>query len=399
MSRRLDEGGRLIDREAQVKFTFNGKTMTGFKGDTLASALLANDQVLVGRSFKYHRKRGIVASGPEEPNALVGLGELKTFEPNARATTTELFDGLKAISQNHFPSLEFDVGAINARLSRFLPAGFYYKMFLWPKSFWKSVYEPFIRQSAGLGKPPKRRDADSYEHVNIHTDVLVIGGGIAGLTAAKAAADAGAEVLLVEETAHWGGRAPVDGGEIDGTPMADWVNATVEALAGMPNVKMRTRTMGAGIYDHGYVLLNERITDHAPDHDTPRQRLWKVRAGQVITATGAIERPLSFPGNDRPGVMLAGAVRDYIALWGVAPGRDTVVFANNDDAYRTAIAAFEQRLAEVKAEVPADRLLVFDVAEGWEPLCAFLDVPVPDMDFPHHNVRADFWDVLGGEPD
>ncbi|QMU57396.1 MAG: sarcosine oxidase subunit alpha family protein [Boseongicola sp.] len=338
MSHRLESGGRLIDRSQSKGFTFNGRAMRGVQGDTLASALLANGQTLMGRSFKYHRPRGVVASGAEEPNALVNLGKEKTFEPNARVTTTELFDGLTAESQNHWPSLEFDIGAVNAKLSRFLPAGFYYKMFMWPRAFWKHVYEPIIRQSAGLGKAPKHRDADHYEHFNINADVLVIGGGIAGLTAAKSAAEAGAEVLLFEQTSEWGGRAPVDGSEVDGQPADDWIKATVTALEAMPNVRIRTRTMGAGIYDHGYALAYERITDHAPDPNLPRHRLWRIRAAQIITATGAIERPLSFAGNDLPGVMLASTVRDYVVNFGVAPGQRTVVVTNNDDGYRTALS-------------------------------------------------------------
>ncbi len=344
MSRRLDSGGRLIDRSRRVTFRFNGQQMYGYKGDTVASALLGEGKVLVGRSFKYHRPRGVVTSGPEEPNALLGIGKDKTFEPNARATTTELFDGLEAASQNHWPSLEFDIGAINSKLWRFFPAGFYYKTFLWPRAFWKHVYEPVIRQSAGLGKPPKARDADHYEHFHAHVDVLVIGGGIAGLTAAKAAAEAGAEVLLAEQNAHWGGRAPVDGVEIDGKPAETWVAETVSALEAMPNVNLRTRCIGAGVYDHGYTLLDERLTDHAPDPSLPRHRLWKVRAKQIVTATGAIERPLSFPGNDIPGVMLASAVRDYVVNYGVATGNQTVVVTNNDDGYRTALTLHEAGL-------------------------------------------------------
>ncbi len=337
MSHRLSKGGLLIDRSQPVNFTFNGKSFRGFQGDTLASALLGQDQMLMGRSFKYHRPRGVVASGAEEPNALMGLGEAKTFEPNARATTTELFEGLKAQSQNHWPSLNFDIGAVNAKLSKFLPAGFYYKMFLWPRSFWKHVYEPIIRESAGLGKAPRHRDADHYEHFNVTTDVLVIGGGIAGLAAAYAAAKSGAQVLLVEQSSYWGGRALVDGGKIDGREPTDWVHDTVMDLLAMPNVDLIQRCMGAGVYDHGYALLNERLTDHEPKSDGPRHRLWRVRAAQIVTATGAIERPLSFAGNDLPGVMLASAVRDYVENFAVAPGQRTVVVTNNDDAYRTAL--------------------------------------------------------------
>ncbi|SFQ61464.1 sarcosine oxidase subunit alpha [Roseivivax halotolerans] len=340
MSTRLAKGGRLIDRATTHRFTFNGRQMQGYAGDTLASALLAGDQMLVGRSFKYHRPRGIVASGAEEPNALVGLGSGNTFEPNQRVTVTELFDGLEAQSQNHWPSLEFDVGAINAKLSRFLPAGFYYKTFIHPRPFWKHVYEPFIRKSAGLGKAPDKeaRDPDTYEHFYAHVDVLVIGGGVAGLQAAKVAAQSGGKVLLIEQNAHWGGRAPVDGGTVDGAEADAWVSATLEELEGMANVTLRARTMGAGLYDHGYATAYERVSDHAPGSDAPRHRLWRIRAGQIVTATGAIERPLSFAGNDIPGVMLASAARDFAVNYAVSPGDRTVVVTNNDDAYRTALA-------------------------------------------------------------
>ncbi|MEX0370120.1 MAG: sarcosine oxidase subunit alpha family protein [Tateyamaria sp.] len=338
MSTRLATGGRLLNRDKAVSFSFNGKRLRGFAGDTLASALLANDQMLVGRSFKYHRPRGIVASGVEEPNALVNLGVEGRFEPNQRATTTELFDGLFATSQNHWPSLEFDVGAINAKLARFMPAGFYYKMFIHPRPLWKYVYEPFIRQAAGLGQAPKGRDQDTYEHFYAHCDVLIIGGGVAGLVAAKSAAISGARVIVLEQTPHWGGRAPVDGGTVDGKPVDKFVDELVSDLSDMDNVTLRLRTMGAGVYDHGYVLGYERLTDHSPDDDGPRHRLWRIRAGQVVTATGAIERPLSFAGNDVPGVMLASAVRDYVVNYGVSPGDRTVIVTNNDDAYRTATA-------------------------------------------------------------
>lgn len=338
MSTRLATGGRLLDRGATMEFTFNGKRMQGHAGDSLASALLANDQMLVGRSFKYHRPRGLVASGAEEPNGLVNMGEGAFFEPNQRVTTTELFAGLKAESQNHWPSLEFDVGAVNAKLSRFMPAGFYYKMFIHPRPLWKHVYEPFIRKAAGLGRAPTEMDGSTYEHFYAHVDVLITGGGIAGLAAALAAGRAGADVLLIEQTAHWGGRAPVDHAQIDGLDADAWVKDAVQALENMDNVTIRRRTMGAGVYDHGYALAYERLSDHRPESDGPRHRLWRIRAKQIVTATGSIERPLSFAGNDIPGVMLAGAVRDYAVNYGVSVGDRTVVVTNNDDAYRTAIA-------------------------------------------------------------
>ncbi|EAQ23136.1 sarcosine oxidase subunit alpha family protein [Roseovarius sp. 217] len=348
MSTRLAKGGRLLDKGRALHFTFNGKRLKGHAGDTLASALLANDQMLVGRSFKYHRPRGIVASGAEEPNALVHLGEGPRMEPNQRVTTTELFDGLTCTSQNHWPNLDFDIGAVNTHLARFLPAGFYYKMFIHPRPFWKHIYEPFIRQSAGLGRASNPGDPDRYEHFYFFCDVAVIGGGVAGLQAALAAAEAGAKVLLMEQTAHWGGRAPVDGGEIDGQPAEDWITATLAKLRDMPNVTLRLRSMGAGVYDHGYLLGYERVSDHTPGTNAPRHRLWRIRAGQIITATGAIERPLSFAGNDIPGVMLASAIRDYAVNYGVSIGDRTVVVTNNDDAYRTAIT-----LKKFGLEIPA----------------------------------------------
>ncbi|MEM7239455.1 MAG: 2Fe-2S iron-sulfur cluster-binding protein, partial [Pseudomonadota bacterium] len=208
MTNRIDAGGRLIDRSRTIGFSFNGETLNGHPGDTLASALLANGKKMVGRSFKYHRPRGVVASGAEEPNALMGLGAGASFEPNQRATTTELFDGLQASSQNHWPSLEFDVGAVNAAVAGVVPvfsAGFYYKSFMYPRAAWKHVYEPFIRQAAGLGRAPKEADADTYEHFHVHTDILVVGGGMAGIAAARTAAASGARVLLVEQTKAWGG--------------------------------------------------------------------------------------------------------------------------------------------------------------------------------------------------
>jgi NADPH-dependent 2,4-dienoyl-CoA reductase/sulfur reductase-like enzyme len=336
----------LLDRSQPVTFSFNGETLQGFEGDTLASALLANDKVMVGRSYKYHRPRGILASGAEEPNALMGVGEGPRFEPNQRATTTELFHGLTAQSQNHWPSLNFDVGGINNKIAALAPvfsAGFYYKTFMFPRAAWKHVYEPIVRNAAGLGKTPNPGDPDAYEHFHAFCDVLVIGGGLAGLAAARAAAEAGARVMLVEQTAHWGGRANTETDiEIDGQPAADWARAQVTALEGMKNVTLRSRAMASGLYDHGYALVYERVSDHRPGQPgAPRHRLWRVRAKRTIVATGALERPLAFANNDTPGVMLAGAVRDYVRLWGVLPGRKAVVCANNDDAYRTAIALHE----------------------------------------------------------
>ena len=341
MSTRLSKGGRLIDRSKSVEFTFDSKRLNGYEGDTLASALLANNQRLVGRSFKYHRPRGIVASGPEEPNALVGLGAGSKFEPNQRATTTELFAGLHSKSQNAWPSLEFDIGGINRIMSRVFPAGFYYKTFIFPRFAWKHIFEPFIRKAAGLGAAPTEKDADKYEYFYAHVDVLIIGGGSSGLAAALEVGRSGAKVLVLEQKNTWGGRAPVDGVVINNEKSEEWINKTLAELESMPNVSLKNRTMGAGVYDHGWATGYESLTDHMPSKVGPRQRLWRIRATRILTTTGAIERPLSFAGNDLPGVMLAGSVRDYIVDFGTSCGDIMVLATNNDDAYRTAIAQCE----------------------------------------------------------
>lgn len=343
MSRRLAEGGARIDRGKPIAFRWNGRLLHGYAGDTLASALLASGETLVGRSFKYHRPRGVVASGVEEPNALVGLGTGGAFEPNARATMVELTQGLEARSQNHWPSLERDVGIVNAYAARMLPAGFYYKTFLRPRAAWKHVFEPLIRRSAGLGAAPTRPDPDGYEFFYAYVDLLVVGGGVAGLAAALAAAGSGARVLVAEQASAFGGRTAVDGGTVGGRPAAEWLRETLAALEAAPNVTLRTRMTAAAVQDHGYVLAAERLTGKGP-----RERLWRIRAKRVVTATGAIERPLPFAGNDLPGVMLASAVRDYLGLWGVAVGGRVAIVTNNDDAYRTALA-----LRAAGVEVPA----------------------------------------------
>ncbi len=301
LSKRFSTKGRLIQADKPINFNFNGINFTGYQGDTLASALLANDKLLLARSFKYHRPRGIVSSGPEEPNFLVNLGKGHFFEPNQRGTMTEIFEGLSATSQNHFPTLEFDVGEINSWLARFLPAGFYYKMFIHPRPFWKYVYEPFIRMSAGLGKAPKVKDESTYEHFHAFFDVVIVGGGVSGLQTALAAARTGVKILLIEQQSSWGGRAQTDEAHIDNFTVNEWVQNVLEELNAMPNASLRTRMTGAGIYDHGYFLGYEQLNDHNENNDGPRHRLWKIRSKQIVCCTGAIERPLSFAGNDIPG--------------------------------------------------------------------------------------------------
>lgn len=338
---RMAYGGARIDRNTPLTFEWNGKKMTGFTGDTLASALLANRAQLVGRSFKYHRPRGLLAAGSDEPNALVGITHGGNgngrFTPNERATRVQLADGMQVESQNHWPSLEFDVGAMAQYAAKLLPAGFYYKTFMWPRAAWKHLYEPFIRSAAGLGKAPTEADPDRYQHYYYHTDLVVAGGGIAGLEAALEAGRAGQKVLLAEQTPHLGGRALAD--SEDG---AARIAALSEALAALPNVTIRTGLTVQAVEDHGYVLASEDLAQAGP-----RTRLWRIRTGSVIAANGAFERPLVFAGNDTPGVMLASAVRDYLAHYAVVAGERTVVVTNNDDAYRTALA-----LVRAGAKVP-----------------------------------------------
>ena len=342
---RIDGAGD-VDRAAPLKFSFDGRQYEGYRGDTLASALLANGVHLVGRSFKYHRPRGIMTAGSEEPNALIQLGSGNRTDPNLRATRIELYDGLVAASQNRWPSLTFDIGSVNNLLHRFLPSGFYYKTFMWPASWWLK-YEHWIRRAAGLGKAPTGRDPDRYEKRHGHTDVLIVGGGPAGLAAALAAGRTGARVMLVDEGNAFGGSLLGDlDQKIDGAPALDWVRRTVAELEAMPEVTLLKRTTATGYYDHNYLTLLERVTDHlgtAPDH-TPRQRLWKIRAKRVVLAAGAIERPLVFTDNDRPGIMLSSAARRYVNHFGVAPGQRVLIFTNNDDAYRTALALRENRI-------------------------------------------------------
>lgn len=333
---RLAAGG-LIDRSKPLLFRFDGRRYQGFSGDTLASALIANGVTLFGRSFKYHRPRGVLSAGPEEPNALVELRGGPRREPNTRATVAELYDGLEAVSQNRWPTLRFDAMGINQLLSPFLSAGFYYKTFMWPASFWEKVYEPVIRRAAGLGRAAGLDDPDHYEKQFAFCDVLVIGAGPAGLMAALAAGRAGARVILADEDFRLGGRLLSERREVGGLPSVAWVDRVVAQLQAMPEVRILPRTSVFGVYDGGVFGAVERVNDHVavPPEFEPRQRMWRIMAKQSILAAGSIERPVVFGDNDRPGVMMAGSVRTYLNRYGVAPGSRAAVFANNDDAART----------------------------------------------------------------
>lgn len=335
-SNRLAHGG-LINRDKRLSFKFNGTGFKGYEGDTLASALLANGKGFVGRSFKYHRPRGIFSAGPEEPNALVQLRSGAHQEPNTRATVAELFDGLWASSQNHIGSLEFDLMSVTDLAAPFLSAGFYYKTFMWPKAFWEKVYEPLIRRSAGLGQLSMKDDPDTYDKGFLHCDLLIIGAGPAGLAAALTAGRSGARVIIADEDFVMGGRLNAETYGINGIEGHLWAQNAVAELAAMDNVRLMSRTTVYGAYDHGVFGALERKTDHlAQSNGKPRQILWRIYSKRSLLTAGATERPIAFPNNDRPGVMLAGAVRSYVNRYAVAPGHKVSVFTNNDDGWRTA---------------------------------------------------------------
>jgi len=357
---RLPAGG-LIDRSSRLAFRFDGRPYEGFAGDTLASALLANDVRLIGRSFKYHRPRGLVTASGEEPNGLVELRAGAWREPNTPATTIELFAGLDASSQNRWPSLRFDLLSANSLLGPLFVAGFYYKTFMWPAALWERLYEPIIRRAAGLGRSAAAPDPDTYEKAHAFCDVLVVGAGPAGLTAALAAARSGARVILCEDDFHFGGRLLSETFEIDDAPALDWVRSAEAELSATANVRLLRRTQVFGAYDGGVYGAVERVGDHLaePAPHQPRQRLWKIAARRAVLSAGAVERPLVFGGNDIPGVMSAAAVRTYLNRFAVAPWRSAVVFTATDDGWRTAIDLLRagvhlEAVVVARGEAPAE---------------------------------------------
>ena len=364
---RTSAGGQ-IDRSRSLSFSFDGQTYTGHPGDTLASALLANGAHLLGRSFKYHRPRGVLSASSDEPNALVTVWrDTARYTPNLLATQVEIYDGLQARSQNRWPSLGFDVGALNNLLSRFIPAGFYYKTFMWPPRAWHTLYEPFIRRAAGLGVAPSEPDPDRYAQRFAHCEVLVVGSGPAGIAAALAAADSGVRVILCDEQASLGGSLRSDAAlRIDGQSAGDWLEASLATLRGNPRVTLLDRTTAFGYFPHNFLGLAERLTDHQarPDARAPRERLWQVRTREVVLATGAHERPLVFPGNDRPGIMLASAAHTYLTRYGVIAGHELVLLTCNDSSYKIAMDLWDagvkiNAICDVRGVVPdAARALV-----------------------------------------
>ena len=348
---RLSQGG-LIDRARPLSFTFDGQRLSGFDGDTLASALLANDVRIIGRSFKYHRPRGILTAGSEEPNALVTLRSGARAEPNTRSTTVSLFDGLEATSQNCWPSPAFDLMAVNQMFAPILVAGFYYKTFMWPRKAWETLYEPLIRRAAGLGKLSMLPDPDAYDREHGFCDLLVIGAGPAGLAAALTAGRAGLRVIVANEDMRAGGRLLSERHEIDAAAGHEWAQTAAAELAALPNVRVLDRTTVFGVYDGREYGAIERVSDHLaqPNPGQPRQRLWKIVARRAILATGAIERPIVFGGNDRPGVMMASAVSTYVNRFAAVPGRRAVVFTSCDSGWAT-VHDLQQAGVEIAAVV------------------------------------------------
>ena len=335
---RLEKEG-LINRKKKLSFKFNDKQYYGYEGDTIASALIANGVHLVGRSFKYHRPRGFFGAGVDEPYAIVQLFRNNETEPNIKATEQELFEGLEAKSVNCWPNVNFDFGAINNFLNIFFPAGFYYKTFMWPKSFWHKLYEPIIRKAAGFGVASTKHDLERYEHKYEYCDLLITGSGPSGLASAYAAAKNGARVILAEDKPRFGGTLLTSDANIGNQTGIEWTEKIISELKAMPNVIVKNRAQVFGYYDHNMLVMIERISDHLPKtkKHTPKQRLWYIRAKEVIISSGSIERPLVFGNNDTPGVMLSSAAKEYMKIYGVLVGRKPLIFTNNDSGYETAI--------------------------------------------------------------
>ncbi|MDE3027109.1 MAG: sarcosine oxidase subunit alpha family protein [Paracoccaceae bacterium] len=398
------KGKGLIDRATHIGFSFDGCDYVGHPGDTLASALMANGVTLLGRSFKYHRPRGVLTAGSEEPNALVEVLEGAQKTPNTRATVQELYQGLRAQSQNRWPSLKYDALAINDLMSPFFSAGFYYKTFMWPRAFWERLYEPAIRRAAGLGSLSGKHDESRYEKAFAFCDILVVGSGPTGLIAALTAARAGADVILAEEDSRMGGRLLADTVEIDGKPGLDWAEEILAELRAMPNVRLMTRTTVTGAYDGGTYGALERVSLHlAKPGDTPRECFWRIVAGQAILATGALERPIGFPNNDRPGILTSSAARAYLNRWGATPGKSIAIFANNDDARRTAddmAAAGIKVAAVIDARPESSALGDYPIYRGAEVIAthgrhALTGITVQTRDGTH-NLAVDCLAVSGG---
>ena len=335
---RIEKGG-LINRNKKISFKFNGKKYLGYEGDTIASALIANGVHLVGRSFKYHRPRGFFGAGVDEPYAIVQMNRNNEVDPNVRATEQELFEGLEAKSVNCWPNVNFDIGAINNFLNKFFPAGFYYKTFMWPKSFWYNIYEPIIRKAAGFGSASIKHDKERYEHKYEYCDILITGSGPSGLASAYASAKNGAKVILAEDKPRFGGSLLTSDVTIGNQSGKEWSEKIISELKSMPNVIVKNRSQVFGYYDHNMLVMSERVSDHLPktENYAPKQRLWYIRAKEVIISSGSIERPLVFGNNDTPGVMLSSAAKEYLKVYGVLVGKKPIVFTNNDSGYETAI--------------------------------------------------------------
>ena len=398
-------GKGLIDRSQPLKIGFDGQNYLGFKGDTVASLLLANGVGLVGRSFKYHRPRGVLTAGSEEPNALVTVGQGAQSAPNIRATMQEAFDGLEVTSQNRWPSLSADILAVNDLLAPFIGPGFYYKTFMWPRGFWERLYEPIIRRAAGMGALSGQSDTSQNDKAYAHCDLLVIGAGPAGLTAALLAGRAGADVVLADEGAAMGGRLLSETELVDGGPAHEWAAQALAELAGLPNVRLMPRTTVTGAYDGGIYGAVERVGLHRPPtEDLPFETFWRIMCRRAILCAGALERPIAFADNDRPGIIMASAVRTYLNRYGVSPGKRVALFCNNDDAHRTAadlaaagveVAALVDSRADAQTggDFPVYRGAVVDGTSG---RLGLTHIRIRQPDGSRVTVQADCLAISGG---
>ncbi|MEL7153505.1 MAG: 2Fe-2S iron-sulfur cluster-binding protein, partial [Pseudomonadota bacterium] len=413
---RLPSGGQ-IDRSRALSFSWDDTRYMGYTGDTVASALMARGERILGRSFKYHRARGIMSAGVEESGAVVSLWKGPRRVTNVKATQAELVQGLEVWGQNSFPSVRMDLGSVNNLLGRFFGAGFYYKTFfgITRQGTWEWMqFEKIIRRAAGMGRASDQPDPDHYEIVNDHCDVLVVGSGPAGLSAAQVLASKGVDVILAEQDFQLGGSILSGGsGEIDGDA-SGWLKAKVSDLQSK-GVRIWNRTTAFGLYDHGVVGLLERVTDHVENPgELPRERFRIVRAKRIILATGAVERPFAFGDNDRPGVMLASAAATYVNRFAVAPGKKAIIGVNNDSGYASAMtlagAGIETTVLDARGTLPRDtaeaaRAAGIEVRAGMVPVQAVGGRGVKALDIGRYDgsqaiaedrVPCDFVGVAGG---
>lgn len=336
MGYRLKQGGR-INRNKVLTFYYNNKAYLGYEGDTVASALLANGVKIIGRSFKFRRWRGIMTAGAEECNAIIQIGDKDKSTPNLKATQVPVFHNLKIYSLD-YQQRGFDFLKYFTQFHRFMPAGFYYKTFMRPKFLWPR-YENILRKKSGFGITPQRVDQDIYDKMYHHCDVIIIGAGPAGLAAALTYTKTDIDVIIVDEQNELGGTLLASSEIINGQDASVFLKDTLSTLGNCPNISVMSKSTAFGLYDDNFIAVVERKQEnyHLTSNNIARERLHCIRATHVILATGAIERPLVFSNNDKPGVILAGSISTYIHRYAVMPGKTFIIFTSNDSAYQTAL--------------------------------------------------------------